>query len=195
VERAQLVEEYDAYYTANPGKWAAVARVKFAWKATRHLAPTSILDVGCGNGHALEYFKGRYPEADLFGIDLSPVACDLAYKRSGAHIENVFIEDYRPGRKFDLVLCLGTAEHFTDPLAGLQAIRELVGGRFYLEIPNCLSYSPGEDGYRRLAFGSRQMEWHWPRSRWEKAIKEAGFAIEESLVGLSPSWEFVWILR
>jgi hypothetical protein len=39
------------------------------------------------------------------------------------------------------------------------------------------------------------MEWHWPRSRWEKAIKEAGFAIEESLVGLSPSWEFVWILR
>lgn len=193
--RTSLVAEYDAYFTKDPGKWAVTARNQFAFEAVQPARPDSILDIGCGNGHTLKYLGQQYPEAALFGIDISPVAAALAIENSGADVTATFIEEYQPGRKFDLVLCMGTAEHFLDPLQGLTDIREMVGDFFYLEIPNNLSYSPGKEGYRRLSVGSRQLEWHWPRKVWDDAIRQAGFEVVKELHGLKPAWEFAWVLR
>lgn len=193
--KQSLIAEYDAYFTKDPGKWAVTARNQFAFQTVKPYTPKSIIDIGCGNGHTLKFFGQQYPEAELFGVDISPVAAALAEGNSGASVAADFLEDYKPGRQFDLVLCMGTAEHFLDPLKGLAEIRNLVAGYFYLEVPNNLSYSPGAPGYRRLSVGSHQLEWHWPRETWDAVIKDAGFEVVKEKRGLKPAWEFVWLLR
>jgi SAM-dependent methyltransferase len=193
--RKELRREYDQFFTDNPGKWATAARNEFAIQAVKDLPFDNVLDVGCGNGHTLAAFGQAFPEALLFGLDISPVACELAAKNSGAHVESAFVEDYRPDAPFDLILCMGVAEHFKDPLRGLKAVRKIAAGHLYLEVPHNLAYSPGEQNYRRLSVGSHQLEWHWPRSKWEEVIEAAGFEIAKSLTGKKPAWEFVWVLK
>jgi trans-aconitate methyltransferase len=198
MNRNDLVKEYDAYFTAEPGKWVSDRRNEYAVKAIEcfNKNPVSILDVGCGNGHTLLAMQKRFPDAVLHGMDISPVACEIASKNvSGAGILNIFVEDCEITFTNDVVLCMGTAEHFVDPNAGLLALRRFTTGILYLEIPNNLKYSPGDEGYRRLSCGSRQMEWHLKRDTWEKMIKQAGFEIVASYTGHKPSWEFIWILR
>jgi trans-aconitate methyltransferase len=193
--RAEQAKEYDDYFTANPKKWGKTPRDEFAVNQVRQYAPQTILDVGCGNGHTLAQLRKSFPVASLYGIDISPVACDLARKASGAHVENVFLEDYHPEMKFDLVINLGTLEHLESPLEGLRKMKELTGGICYLEVPHNLLYSPGEVGFRRLTTRSQQMEWHLPRNDWEAIINASGFVIEHAITGLNEAWEFIWILR
>src|SRR5512137_565509 len=40
------------------------------------LAPQRVIDVGCGNGWALEALSQRYPDASLCGVDLSQAMLD-----------------------------------------------------------------------------------------------------------------------
>lgn len=200
MNRQELVTEYDDYFKENPAKWTGLKRNRFAAGViTEYLnKPKRILDVGCGNGHTLKHFKRVYPDAKLYGLDISPVACKIASDNvRGSTIATGFIEDFDMGCEFDLILCMGVAEHFQDIEAGFAAMKRLLSkkGVLYLEIPNCLSYSPGEAGYRRLAGGSRQMEWHLSRPVWETIISQCGFEVVQSVTGDHPAWEFVWILR
>lgn len=200
ISRSGLIEEYNNYYRMDPTKWTGNRRNRFAGNVTRELIkkPKNILDVGCGNGHTLKYFKRVYPGTKLYGLDLSPVACKIASDNvSGATIVEGFIEDFDLGCQFDLILCMGVAEHFLNIEAGLRSIKNLLSKRgvLYLEIPNCLSYDPGDEGYRRLSVGSHQMEWHLKRETWETIIHKCGFEIVQSFTGERASWEFVWGLK
>lgn len=194
-----LIAEYDRYFLNDPDKWTGPKRNQFAEKVLEkyNITPDYILDVGCGNGHTLKHFKGVYPDAELHGLDLSPVACEIARQNvEGSVISKGFVENANFDVLFDLILCMGVAEHFLDIKNGLRAMRKLLYERelLYLEIPNCLQYDPGEEGYRRLSVGSRQMEWHLKRETWETLIIASGFTIIEAVKGLQPAWEFVWVL-
>jgi len=48
-----------------------------------------ILDIGCGNGYLLSVLAKRYPEAKLYGIDLTPEFYELA---KGRRLKNTNIE-------------------------------------------------------------------------------------------------------
>jgi SAM-dependent methyltransferase len=191
----ELQKEYDAYYTQNPKKWSGEARDDFAVQALLPYNPRTVLDVGCGNGHTLKKLGDAFPTAKLYGIDVSPVGCKLARQNSGAQVDCVFLADYQPGIKFDLTICLGTAEHFEKPLEGLKKIRALTSKICYLELPHNLLYSEGPVGFRRLTTRSQQLEWHLTRGEWESIIADAGFEVVEALEGPNPAWEFIWILK
>lgn len=49
------------------------------------LAPERVIDVGCGAGHAMPLLSARYPEATVFGVDLSEgmLKCRAAGRRRG----------------------------------------------------------------------------------------------------------------
>lgn len=191
--RKKMIAEYDAYYTENREKWAVPARNEFAARICLMLRPKTIVDIGCGNGHTLKYFAGIFPKAKLYGVDISPVACEIA-SESGADITCAFLDKYVPPvSRFDLALCLGVAEHFEKPAESLAVIRGMAR-YLYLECPDNLAYDPGEEGYRRLAVGSHQLEWHWTRKTWESVINQAGWKIRRAAVGKKPSWRFAWLL-
>lgn len=194
--------EYDQRYLDNPEKWADTPeRNEAAYQHLRkHLKhePESVIDVGCGNGHTLAFLQKKWPNAAFWGIDLSREALKLA----AAKTENVILvqtalEHWENELQFEVVVCLGTAEHFVDLTGSLSAMKRLIkpGGYGYIEVPHNLAYSPGEQGFRRLERGSRQIEWHLERDTWEKLLFEAELEIQGAYVGDREMWRFLWVVQ
>ena len=196
---AELIKKYDEYYARDKNKWSLVDRDKLAYDTLVKYVPemSEVLDVGCGNGHTLEYFHQHQSQAKLYGIDLSQVAIDLcAKKMPEGDFKAAFLTEYAPGKKFQIIVCLGSAEHFTQLEDDLKKMKSLLkpGGLCYVEIPNNLAYDDGEHTFRQLGCGSRQYEWHLSREEWEAKIIEAGFEIKKFYRRDRPQWEFCWVL-
>lgn len=194
----KLVQEYEAFYRDHPGLWEADDSRCCQTVARFMPAPKKILDVGCGNGHTLAALRDVYPQAELYGIDLSQAALSLAAARApGVKLWRGFIEEYSTRARFDIITLIGVAEHCMDLGAGLRSAAKLLAknGICYVEVPHNLLYSPGSHTYRRLESGSRQMEWHLDRAEWESLIRQVGLTIVEALTGDSPVNEFIWVLR
>lgn len=196
---AELIAKYDEYYTKNKDKWSSVDRNRLAYDALEKYVPVmaEVLDVGCGNGHTLDYFRQRQGQVKLYGIDLSQVAIDLcAKKMPEGNFQAAFLAEYDPGKKFQTIVCLGSAEHFTDLEGDLKKMKSLLseGGVCYMEIPNNLAYDDGEHTFRQLGCGSRQFEWHLSKEEWEAKLIEAGFEIVKFYRRNKPQWEFCWVL-
>ena len=151
-----LVAEYDAYYRESPRKWESASHDEYVYKTVAPYGPAvNLLDVGCGNGHTLKHFSGKWPQARCFGIDLSPVVIDLARKRFPTITFLCAEWETSTLNSFDMALCVGVAEHFPDPLVGLKRLYSALddGGVAYLEVPNCIDYptSDGKEGYKRIS--------------------------------------------
>jgi len=190
------VEFYNNIFRNKPDKWANAVRdmVAFAVLSRNVPEPRSLLDFGCGNGHALAYFKSRWPNLECAGVDISDVALGLAAER----LPDAEFYQEIPPEKWDVITIMGVAEHFEDVPAELRRIAEHLaqGGVIYLEAPNCLSYSHNkEEGFRQTYNGSGQNEWHWKRETWEQNIQQAGLEIVKGYISPNPFWEFIWILR
>ncbi len=198
-----LVQEYDRFYTDNPEKWNSTSQDAMRFEFVRQYGPPkTLLDVGCGNGHTLAYFAQQWPDTQYAGIDLSSVAVTLAKKR--IPFAKIICGDVlamgRMARDgiHEMILLAGVAEHFPDPLDGLERVCGLLAhdGITYLEMPNCLAYPNAgkEEGYRRPNIGSKQMEWHLNRMSWVKLIGKAGLRILEGHKGSNAANEFIWIV-
>lgn len=190
---------YNDKYTKNPKSWAMQARDDFICKTVEPFAPfKKIIDLGCGNGHTLEALGKAFPQAQLYGVDYSKVALEIAQTvNPKAVFWNEDILTLGTRMKFDLVVNLGSLEHIEDVGAGLDRFKSLISanGIGYFEAPNNLSYSPGEHNFRRLKVGSKQVEWHFDRKEWETLFEKHDLEILKSYKGLRPSWEFIWILK
>ena len=63
-----------------------------------------VLDVGCGPGNSTELLAGRYPQAEIVGIDSSPEMIAAARKRlPSADFAVADIGDYAPAMPFDVI--------------------------------------------------------------------------------------------
>jgi 2-polyprenyl-3-methyl-5-hydroxy-6-metoxy-1,4-benzoquinol methylase len=195
--REEIQQEYNEIYRKNPNKWPSTEKVEFMYEMLDPYAPTpnNILDFGCGTGVALDWYHKKNPFANPYGIDISEEAIKLAQAKvpdARFTTKNEF-EDIKT---FDLIWCLGTAEHMyhlQDFLIDMKS-RLTYDGLFYLEVPNCLDYSKGPEAFRRTKIGSHQVEWHLKRNTWERHILKAGFIIVKSIKGKKAPWEFIWIL-
>ena len=100
--------------------------------------PTTILELGCGEGFVLSALAEGGIEAELTGIDLSERAVRVARQRLGnrATIEHrdarELIED---GRKFDMVVMLEVLEHIPNPAQMLPILDRLSSGWLLLSVP------------------------------------------------------------
>lgn len=195
----ELREFYNEIYRRNPSKWSAnTARDGMAFltiMSTVIKEPGSVLDVGCGNGHTLEFFKSEWPNVEYTGVDISDVALDLAKRRVPG---GMFIQELPNSGEWNIILIMGVAEHFEHPIEELRKIGKLLSpnGLIYLEVPNCIAYSPDKtEGFRKTNAGSDQSEWHWRRDTWKQAIQDAGLEIVKNYSGLNYTWQYIWILR
>ena len=106
----------------------------------RHAPPprkgAALLDIGCGYGHLLRRFAGRYR---LAGVDVSAHAAGVA--RAGIPGATVVTADVqRPlpfGVAFDVVLAINVVEHLADPAAGARSIHDALapGGLCVIHLP------------------------------------------------------------
>lgn len=106
----------------------------------RHAPPrrsdSAILDIGCGYGHMLARFAGRYR---LYGVDLSPHATQRALVRlPSALVVRADVQRGLPfGPELDVVLAINVIEHLDDPGAGVESIFGVLrpGGLCVVHLP------------------------------------------------------------
>ena len=196
--RAEIQAEYDEMYRQKPDRWGSKDRSNFMIQVLNDFMPNPrcAVDIGCGNGVTLENYRRYNQSAILYGIDPSPEGIRLAKKRVPDGIFTIE-DEFKDIKKFDLVICMGVAEHAEELPEFLKSLKERLTdkGICYFEVPNCLAYSAGPETYRRLETKSRQFEWHLPLETWESMLIEAGFEVVKRYKGLNVTWEFVWILR
>jgi 2-polyprenyl-3-methyl-5-hydroxy-6-metoxy-1,4-benzoquinol methylase len=121
------------------------------------------------------------------------VALSIARK----HVPEANFYQAIPPGGWDVITIMGVAEHFEKPQDELRYIGTFLnpGGYLYLEVPNCLSYSPDRtEGFRKTFAGADQIEWHLSRASWNQIIKDAGFTVVKDYKSPDPAWEFIWIL-
>lgn len=103
-----------------------------------------LLDVGCGEGHSLRYFKEQGWNVE--GLDFSIAGCErqnpdcLPFLTQGDVFENLD-RRFAEGRQYDLVMLDNVLEHVIDPPSLLAELHRLVkpGGALVLEVPNDFS--------------------------------------------------------
>jgi SAM-dependent methyltransferase len=93
----------------------------------KHFARKSIIEVGCGKGHFLEYLSKE-------GYDIQGV--DPAYEGSNSKVTKACFEASL-GLRADNILLRHVLEHVSDPYAFLSAIADANGGKgkIYIEVP------------------------------------------------------------
>jgi SAM-dependent methyltransferase len=94
-----------------------------------------VLDAGCGTGEALNWLLAEVSSSGrVVGVDLAAAHVASARLHASPEIElyqaNLFDDLFDPA-SFDLVWCVNTINHLTDPLAGAMHLASLLrdGGR------------------------------------------------------------------
>ncbi len=91
---------------------------------------TSILDVGCGTGNLLERFASR-PNCYRLGIELNPVAAQVARTTAKCEVLELPFESFRGHRKFDVITMINVFSHISSFDAMFRSLRAALapGGR------------------------------------------------------------------
>lgn len=87
----------------------------------------TIADIGCGEGSNLAFLKTQFPNAKLYGFDVSQTALDSARKHIDAEFSILDIQAETPNIKFDLVFCSDVIEHLENDTAAIQNIKKITG--------------------------------------------------------------------
>lgn len=107
----------------------------------------SLLDIGCGEGFGLSYFKEKWgKKGSVMGLDYSKYGC----KKFNPHcISNLIVGDIsqnilslvRSGSAFDVIWLDNVLEHVLDPLSLLKQCKKLLkkNGVLMVEVPNDFS--------------------------------------------------------
>lgn len=114
-------------------------KVKWLREYYSRSSPAAILDLGAGDGTCLSYFSTYFPEAMLFGIDVSELSIEEA---AAKNIPNTEVQAYNgseipyPDNQFDTILVATVMHHIRFELhPGLmkEALRVLKpGGRIFI---------------------------------------------------------------
>jgi SAM-dependent methyltransferase len=104
--------------------------------------PRRVLEIGCGHGQTLAYFKREREAVFTVGVEYVPEVAAVARRRP--EIDEILIGDveavslnYPPG-SFDLIIAGHVLEHVKDPWAVVHRLRRLIGpgGQFIGSLPN-----------------------------------------------------------
>jgi SAM-dependent methyltransferase len=152
-----------------------------------------VLDVACGSGEWLSACKER--GASIFGIDLSEKvieACQMAFDTGvfySSPAESLHFED----NKFDIVTCLGSLEHFVNPVKALKEMKRVAkkDALFLILVPN-------KDFLTRklgLFLGTKQVDAKEDvktLGEWNALFEESGLIVKERWKDLHVlSWRWI----
>jgi ubiquinone/menaquinone biosynthesis C-methylase UbiE len=114
----------------------------------RHIAArtgvslTGVLDIGCGGGIALKRLSDIFPDAALYGVDISPDMIRLAGQTNRKQVKRGRVVLNRasasalpvPAGSMDLVTAFDTINFWDDYPVAMGEIRRVLkpGGRFYI---------------------------------------------------------------
>ena len=117
-----------------------------------------VLDIGCGNGDALDTFKGL--GADTTGLDFNRQALRLVSDKGHKTIEGRIEDTDLPEKEYDIIYSSNVIEHIADPKGMVKKVYEALkpNGIFLCETPNFNSFDA-----RLFALSGKWGGFHFPR--------------------------------
>lgn len=112
-------------------------RYKQVYKRYNKMEPGKVLDIGCGTGEFLYWFKKRDWQA--LGTDISSNPLTYAKKALGLEvIQGDLLEINLKGKSFDLISMMHVFEHLYSPVESLKKISKILkdSGELIITIPN-----------------------------------------------------------
>lgn len=137
-EDIQSFERRASTYEGSPMQWLFFDRIHRALLGMipAKIAPTAILDIGCGTGRLLRKLEARWPAADLVGVD--PAEGMVAEARRLTPNATFYVgqaEDLPlPEASADLVVSTTSFHHWRDQALGVRQVGCVLrtGGCFVL---------------------------------------------------------------
>jgi SAM-dependent methyltransferase len=128
--------------------WPRVADWNRFWRVLRAVdelgvAPSSILDAGCGNGFYTMALAERFPQAAITAADDEQHLVENLRRSSGlGGFPNITpvqadLAEFTPGQQFDLICCVDVLEHIDDDNRALASFARWLrpGGFLILHVP------------------------------------------------------------
>jgi len=138
----QFQKEYDLIKTVRQ----ATGNSGYRWDSMRFGMVGSwvpfrgkLLDIGCGLGNFCRYMKARNPELEVYGVDFSKKAVELATQiepRINYQYGTVYELPF-PDDTFDVISCMEVLEHLDDVDGALKEWRRVLKkrGEIYITTP------------------------------------------------------------
>jgi len=193
---ARIQRYYDEVYYKDAAAAPTVTGHLHRLARRLDIAPgTRVLDVACGTGAWLRAAQER--GAVVAGIDLSKRAIELCHAQMPEGEFHVGAAERLPFRdeQFDLVTCLGSLEHFLDPVAALKEMRRVARAkaRFLILVPNS-GFLTRRLGLYRGTWQRTVIEQARSLDEWQGIFRDAGLQVTERWKDLHVlSWS--WIRR
>jgi ubiquinone/menaquinone biosynthesis C-methylase UbiE len=132
----------------------------------RRLEPASLLDVGCGTGRALSYFRKEFPDLVLRGADPSPDMLRVATERHGIPAEWLDVSGERlpyPDSAFDIAVATGVLHHVAEPVQFIDELLRVARSAVFISDGNKYGNAPVAMSRIKIAARAlgviRQLEW------------------------------------
>jgi len=132
--------QYALWYQTPQGQYADILEKDLFLKLIQPKPGQSVLDIGCGTGHNLAFFKEL--ELNAAGIDMSKPMLDIAYKTLGSDAELYWghAEQLPFGNNsFDIVTLSTVLEFVSDPTKVLKEASRVARKQIYLGLLNKIS--------------------------------------------------------
>lgn len=140
--------EYDQFYRFDEQEAAAKERRKarVVWQRLQEYAGgkfRSALDIGCGLGWGLDYFRSQAPGLAIAGIEPSDYCADHFTNQIGGELIARDVDaDWQAANqgRFDLIVFRHVLEHLLDPVEVLQKVHQALTpqGVVYIAVPDMM---------------------------------------------------------
>jgi ubiquinone/menaquinone biosynthesis C-methylase UbiE len=163
-----------SYYAATAGQYDALhggeeehrIALVLAGAFMQRLQPTSLLDVGCGTGRALSYFRAEFPDLTLRGADPSPELLRVATERHGIPAEWLDLTGETlpyPDAAFDVAVATGVLHHVAEPGVVIAEMLRVARSAVFISDGNKYGNTSTTMAYVKVAARAlgliRQLEW------------------------------------
>jgi len=183
---ADVASEYDEWYQRGEGKYADALEKELFQRLVWPQRGQSLLEVGCGTGHNLEFF--RELGLDVTGIDPSEPMLQIAARRLGFGIRLSLGQANRlsyDDNSFDIVALITLLEFISDPAGALKEATRVAKEKIYIGVLNKASILGIA---RRVESGFRKSIYNHARFY---TIREIEGMVKEALERVSLTWESV----
>jgi ubiquinone/menaquinone biosynthesis C-methylase UbiE len=191
---------YDKYGTRNPVARFLVERfLRAVDEAVTEVAPTSVLDAGCGEGTVTERIARLLPHAAVVGLDVADprliAEWDARARENLAFDAGSAYSLPYPDGAFELVCALEVLEHLERPAAGLEELARVSSRALVLSVPReplwrALNVASGR--YVRALGNTPGHVNHWSRREF---LRFAGRAGRVTRVRTPVPWTIVTLAR